>query len=157
MVSWWFKFKRNDFVDCSGGKRIGKPQEFGGITCDPWGGHREKYRNNNLLRVLPSRTFHDIEYIWTCIFTFYLGFYLYSNTLSDIYSNILSGILSETLSGIPSGILFDIYSGILSDSLFGRDFGILPGGWGPAVPTELVSWQLRFGKEGGGEDTSDKI
>ena len=62
---------------------------------------------------------------------------IYSDMVSGIYSDILFGILSDNYFGILSGILL---SGILPSGILS---GILSGGWGPAVHTDIERWLLR--------------
>ena len=96
---------------------------------------------------------------------------IYFGVLSGIYFGILCGILSTIYFSIPCGILWGIYSGNLLAYILavflalhlaaevqrcpptglGRSLVEVqrcqlrsePGGWGPAVPTQIGSRQLR--------------
>ena len=76
----------------------------------------------------------DINYILTYSDIFYL-----TDILSDIYSDILSGIYSDILY-MTSCLAVEIRQCPLSSGARG---------WGPAVPTEICSSQLKQRRSGG--------
>ena len=105
----------------------------------PW--HFKKY----IWHLLGHLFWHSIWHILRSIWSIFSG--IYSRILSDMYSGILSDIyfdiLSDTYSDSLSGILFwDLFWRLKSGSAH-CDWDFV--GWGPSVPTAIVSWPLRSG------------